>query len=338
MDYICHITKIYNMNKSFKLVHYLLSGFFFITFTACSNNDDDGQTPMVEINTIADFVAANENYSSLAAALEVAGLTATLDGTTNYTVFAPDNDAFAAFLSANGFASLGDVPVDLLKQVLLNHVQQGVIMSGDLETGYIQSMAMALGAAPEENLSMYINVEDGVTINGVADVETADIAVDNGVIHAVGSVIGLPDITTFVTADPNFSILLAALTREPEFTFVQTLMSTESPAPFTVFAPTNQAFADLLEELDASGLEDISIAVLSKTLAYHVVASANVRSSDLTDGMEVNTLADNTFTINLGDGVTITDFNDRTSNVIAADVQANNGVIHVIDTVLLPEL
>lgn len=338
MDYICHITKIYNMNKSFKLVHYLLSGFFFITFTACSNNDDDGQTPMVETNTIADFVAANENYSSLAAALEVAGLTATLDGTTNYTVFAPDNDAFAAFLSANGFASLGDVPVDLLKQVLLNHVQQGVIMSGDLETGYIQSMAMALGAAPEENLSMYINVEDGVTINGVADVETADIAVDNGVIHAVGSVIGLPDITTFVTADPNFSILLAALTREPEFTFVQTLMSTESPAPFSVFAPTNQAFADLLEELDASGLEDISTEVLSKTLAYHVVASANVRSSDLTDGMEVNTLADNTFTINLGDGVTITDFNDRTSNVIAADVQANNGVIHVIDTVLLPEL
>ena len=320
-----------------KLVHFVTAGILFLSFTACGNNDDDSSNaPTVETNTIADFVAGNDNYSSLAAALDVAGLTATLDGTANYTVFAPDNDAFAAFLSANGFASLGDVPVDLLKQVLLYHVQQGIIMSGDLETGYIPSMAV--GAASEEKLSMYIKVQDGVSINGVADVVAADIEVDNGVIHAVDSVIGLPDITTFATADPNFSILVAALTREPDYTFVQTLMSTSSPAPFTVFAPTNQAFQDLLVELNASGLGDISSEVLSKTLSYHVVTSANVRSSDLTDGMEVNTLAGDKFTINLGDGVTITDFNDRPSTVIAADVQANNGVIHVINTVLLPEL
>ena len=324
------------MNPFLKLLNYAVTGILFLSFTACGNNDDDAGGPMVETNTIADFVATNDNYSSLAAALDVAGLTATLDGTTQYTVFAPDNAAFAEFLNANGFSSLEDVPVALLKQVLLNHVQEGELMSGDLSTGYIPSMAV--GNASEENLSMYINIGDDVMINGVATVETANIEVDNGVIHAVDAVIGLPDITTFAVADPTFSTLVAALTKEPDYTFVETLMSTEDPAPFTVFAPTNQAFADLLVELEASGLDDISSEILAKTLTYHVVPSANVRSTDLSDGMMVNTLAGEEFTVNLGDKVIITDINGRTSTVIATDVQANNGVIHVIDTVLLPQM
>ncbi|MGB7784788.1 MAG: fasciclin domain-containing protein [Salinimicrobium sp.] len=308
---------------------------FFVSFTACSNDDDGVKPPVVETNTIADFVASNPNYSSLAAALEVVGLTATLDGTTNYTVFAPDNDAFATFLDDNGFASLNEVPETLLEQVLLNHVQQGAIMSGDLTTGYIPSMAV--GEASNEKLSMYINTDSGVTINGVATVETADIEVDNGVIHAVDAVIGLPSIVTFATADPNFSTLVTALTRESDYTFVETLMMTSDPAPFTVFAPTNQAFADLVAELEISGLGDLSSELLATVLSYHVVPSANVRSSDLSDGMMVTALSGDDFTVNLGDNVTLTDERGRTSTVVAADVQANNGVIHVIDTVLLPE-
>lgn len=322
------------MNALSKLAKITALSLFFVSFTACSNDDDGGQ-PMVETNTIADFVASNNNYSSLAAALDVAGLTATLDGNTNYTVFAPDNDAFAAFLSENGFASLGDVPVNVLRQVLLNHVQEGEIMSGSLNTGYIPSMAVRVGS--DEKLSMYINADDGVMINGVATVETADIEVDNGVIHAVDAVIGLPSIATFATADPTFSTLVTALTREPDYTFVSTLSSTADPAPFTVFAPTNQAFADLLAELGASSLDDISSELLATVLSYHVVPSANVLSTDLSDGMMVTALSGDEFTVNLGDNVTITDERGRTSTVVATDVQANNGVIHVIDTVILPE-
>ncbi len=306
-----------------------------IGFTACSDDDDVNTIPEEEITTIADFVSTNENYSSLAAALEVAGLTATLDGTANYTVFAPDNDAFAAFLTDNGFANLQEVPTDLLRQVLLNHVQEGEIMSSSLSTGYIESMAT--GSASESNLNMYINTTGGVTINGVSAVETADIEVDNGIIHAVDAVIGLPNITTFALADPNFEILVAALTREEDFTFVETLQSSSSPAPFTVFAPTNEAFVALLEELEVSGLEDISSDVLATTLGYHVVAGSNVRSSDLVDAMEVTTLIEQTFTVNLGENVTLIDASGRTSTVIATDVQAVNGVIHVLDTVLLPQ-
>jgi transforming growth factor-beta-induced protein len=286
-------------------------------------------------NTITDFVAENDDYSSLQAALEVTGLDATLDGSANYTVFAPNNAAFNSFLSANGFSSLDEVPTDVLTEILLNHVQEGEITSGALSTGYIESMAT--GMASDSPLSLYINTEDGVMINGVSTVTTADVEVDNGVIHAVNAVIGLPDVTTFATADPNFDILVQALTADESFTFVETLMMTDAPAPFTVFAPTNAAFANVLAELELAGLGDIPADLLSSILTYHVVAGSNVRAGDLSDGMMVETLETGSFTINLGDNVTITDENGRTATIIATNIQANNGVIHALDTVLLPE-
>ncbi len=323
-------------------------------FTACDDEDDFRPGEMVETpepepepdpdpvddgssetNTIVDFAAAN-GFTSLAAAVEAAGLTATLNGDTEYTVFAPSNDAFDAFLSDNGFASLDEVPEDVLTMVLMNHVQAGSIMSGDLSTGYIQSMAEA---GPDgENVSLYINTDDGVVLNGVSTVTSADNEVDNGVVHAVDAVIPLPDITTFATADPTFETLVAALTREDDFTFVETLASSGDASPFTVFAPTNDAFAALLTELEVEALGDIDAATLESVLLYHVVAGDNVTSDELQDGMEVETLLEESFTVNVGDDVTITDVNERTATVVAVDVQATNGVIHAIDMVLLPTL
>ena len=311
------------------------AGIVSLSVMACSS-DDEGGDVITPSNTIADFVESNPDYSSLNAALIAANLKTTLDGNTEYTVFAPNNAAFNAFLSANGFANLSAVPVDVLTQVLLNHVLPGKIMAADLDTGYYET---ASTMSPEENyLSMYINVEDGVMINGVAEVTTANVAVDNGVIHAVNAVIGLPDITTFALADPEFGILVEALTREEDFPFVGILQTQEAPAPFTVFAPTNDAFIDLLAELELESLDDIPADVLASVLSYHVVAGANVRSDDITNGMEVTTFETGTFTVNTTGGVTITDEQDRVSNVVAVDVQATNGVIHVVDQVLLPAM
>ena len=320
--------------KTIKFTKIALLAFLTFGLFACSD-DDDGGDVITPSNTIADFVAGNPDYSSLGAALEVTGLDATLDGTANFTVFAPNNAAFNSFLSNNGFNSLDEVPEDVLTEILLNHVQEGEIMSSALSTGYIESMAT--GMASDQPLSLYINTDDGVTINGVSSVTTADVEVDNGIIHAVDAVIGLPDVTTFATADPNFDILVQALTADESFTFVETLMMSEAPAPFTVFAPTNTAFANVLAELELAGLGDIPADLLSSILSYHVVAGANVRAEDLTDQMMVETLETGTFTINLGENVTITDENGRTATIVATNVQANNGVIHALDTVILPE-
>lgn len=321
------------MKTSLKNYSFII--FLSLGMVACSS-DDEGDV-METSNTIADFVENNPDYSSLNAALIAADLKTTFAGSANFTVFAPNNAAFNAFLSANGFANLAAVPKEVLTQVLLNHVQEGVIRSSALTTGYIESMSTA--GPGGRNLSMYINTTDGVTINGVATVTTANVEVDNGIIHAVDAVIGLPDITTFATADPTFDILVAALTREPNFTFVDILMTQGTPAPFTVFAPTNAAFQSLLTELGAGSLNAIPADVLAAALSYHVVTGANVRSTDITNGMNVTTFQGGTFTINTSStGVTITDANARISNIVAVNVQATNGVIHVIDKVLLPEL
>lgn len=320
--------------KIFKFTKLALLSFMTFGLFSC-NNDDDGGDIIMSTNTIVDFVAENDDYSSLEAALEVTGLNATLNSSANYTVFAPNNAAFNAFLSANGFSSLDEVPEEVLTQILLNHVQEGEIMSSKLTTSYIESMAT--GMASEAPLSLYINTSEGVIINGVSSVTTADVEVDNGIIHAVDAVIGLPDVTTFATADSNFDILVQALTADESFTFFETLMMTDAPAPFTVFAPTNTAFASVLEELELAGLADIPADLLSSILNYHVLAGANVRSGELVDEMVVETLETGSFTINIGENLTITGENGRTAKIITTDVQANNGVIHALDTVLLPE-
>ncbi len=285
-------------------------------------------------NTIADFVIANQaDYSSLLAAVQKAGLVETLMGDTKLTVFAPNNDAFAAFLDAAGFASLDDVPVDVLTQILLNHVVAGDVRSTDLSTGYVSSLSTATPNGA--NMSMYIDISNGVNINGTSIVTAADNVVDNGVVHLVDAVIGLPTVVTMATSNGAFSNLVAALTRDDQPDFVSILSSSEDPAPFTVFAPTDDAFAALLEELGASGLNDIDAATLTATLQNHVVGGANVVAGDLTDNMTVTTLGGD-ITANISGGATLTDANGRVSNIIATDVQTSNGVIHVIDKVVLP--
>jgi uncharacterized surface protein with fasciclin (FAS1) repeats len=309
-----------------------------ILFTAlgissCSNDDDSNPDP--QFNTIADFVASNDDYSSLKAALDKAGLTTTLDTQGDFTVFAPNNDAFAAFLTANGFASLDEVPTSLLTSVLLNHVVTGKVVASDLSTGYINTLATETSSGA--NLSMYVNTSSGVRLNGISSVTTADIQVDNGVIHAVNVVIALPTVVTFAVADPTFSTLVTALTRadQPDFVGVLSTPAGTSPSPFTVFAPTNDAFAALLAELGAGGLNDIDGPTLTAALNTHVIAGANVRSEDLVDGTVTTLGAD---LVVDASSATLTDPNGRVSNIIVVDVQASNGVVHAIDKVLLPQL
>lgn len=307
--------------------------------TSCSDDDSD---PMPQDNnTIVDIAGDNANLSILVQALERAGLTATLDAEGSYTVFAPTNQAFTAFLEQKGFDSLEDVPVPVLKEILLNHVVTGEATSSSLSTGYVKTLAKG-SASSTNTLSMFINTANGVVINGGAanggaTVATADVMASNGVVHVVGSVIDLPTIVNHAIANPNFSILVQALTREDQPDFVGILSGTQS-SPFTVFAPTNTAFGDLLTELSLTGLAQIPQATLENTLKYHVVAGQNVLAASLTDNMSVTTFQGGDFTVNLEGGASITDANGRISTIAATDVQASNGVIHAINKVLLPQM
>ncbi len=286
------------------------------------------------LETIADFIANNADYSLLLEALQRTDLDATLNGEGTFTVFAPTNDAFETFL---GDSSLDDVDVETLRQLLLNHVLSSTVLSSDITTGYVNNMATF--NSTDANLSTYLNIDgDGVQINGSAMVTGADNEFINGVVHTVDAVIALPTVVTFATADPTFSSLVAALTREESFTYVNTLSTPigTNPAPFTVFAPTNAAFESLLaDDLGDISLNDIPTETLEATLNLHVIAGSNLRAADLMSGA-VTTLGG---TINLdAENTTITDANGRVSNIIVTDVQASNGVVHAIDKVILPAL
>ena len=319
------------MKNLFKIIPILLISL--TTLQSCNNNDDEN---VQDVSTIVNLAVDSADLTSLVAALDRANLVSALNGEGPFTVLAPTNDAFAAFLSANNFNSLEEVPVDILTKVLLNHVISGSLISTDLSTGYANTLATS--AASQTPLSIYEDTSNGVRFNGVSSVSAADILAVNGVIHKVDAVIGLPNIVTFATADPNFSTLVSALTRSDLTTDFVGVLSTDSasaPAPFTVFAPINDAFNRLLTELNLASLSEIDEPTLDVVLKYHVVGGANVLDSNLTDNLTVSTLSGD-ITADISGGARLTDSSGRVSDIIATNVQANNGVIHAINNVILP--
>ena len=305
----------------------------FSTLGISCNNDDDNNEPVVVDTTITGVASANKDFSILVQALTKADLAKTLQGAGPYTVFAPTNAAFTAFLKTTPYATINDVPTATLTQILLNHVVSGNVKSTDLTTGYIKTLAKG-GASTTNTLSMYVDLTSGVKLNGVAKVITPNIAASNGVIHSVDAVIALPTIVDHAVANPNFSTLVAALTYNPASGFAATL-SGATNSPFTVFAPTNAAFGAFLTETDYSGLAAIPPAVLEKTLKYHVVTGANVQASQLTNDQIIATFSGQSVTVKFTP-TRLLDVSNRNSNITATDVQCSNGIIHVLDKVLLP--
>ncbi len=319
------------ISKTLKILPLLL---LVIGFQSCSSDDDNNTPKQMDI---VETAVATPELSSLVAALKAAdgNLVNVLSGQGPFTVLAPTNAAFAKFLADNGFAKLSDVPTDVLSQILLNHVITGNVMSTDLtaaKSGYANTNA----SGPEgKKLSLYFNTDGSVKFNGVSKVTTADIKASNGTIHIVDAVIGLPTVVDFALANPALSSLVAALQSADSQTPSPNLIPTLSgKGPFTVFAPTNDAFSSLLTELGASSLGAIDPATVQAVLLMHVVGG-NITSDKIPSGA-VTTLG-GPVTID-APKLTITDANDRVSKIIATlvDIQAVNGVVHAIDKVILP--
>lgn len=309
---------------------FLLSISFFVGFSACTEDDD---APVEQ--TIVGVAQGNANLSILVEALTYTDLVSVLNGTDQYTVFAPTNAAFTALLTTLGVSKVTDVNKATLKSILLYHVVSGEVKSSAITTGYVKSVSPF--GTTTSNLSLYV-VKDasGVTINNGAKVTTADVEASNGVVHVVDKVITIPNVVNHALNNPNFSTLVAALTRTDLLVDYVSILS--GVGPFTVFAPTNAAFTALLTELGAANLNAIDANTLNKVLQYHVISGANVVSSALTNGQQVTTFQGQKFTIGLTGGAKITDASNRVSNIIVVDVQGSNGVIHAIDKVLLPVL
>ena len=230
---------------------------------------------ILPLTSTFDVIAESPNHNTLEQALVDTGLDQVLNSG-DFTIFAPTDAAF----NEVDLSGLSDTQ---LTNVLLNHVITGTILSTDLSTTYVKTNATEMITGDANPLDLYINLDDGVTLNGAAAVTTPDVIGNNGVVHVTDAVIPMPDITTFATADPTFENLAAALTRDdqPDFVDVLSTPNGTDPAPFTVFAPTNDAFANLLSNQGFDSLADVPQDLLESTLNSHVVAGVNVRAADL---------------------------------------------------------
>ncbi len=297
---------------------------FFALFTACKKNNDNPQD-----QTIAGVVVSNADFSLLEAALVRANLTATLQGNGPFTVFAPNNAAFAA-AGLDTEAKINAMPVETLAKILLYHVLPNRTPSSAIP------MASNTAVATAANLNVFVTKNSsGVFVNGAA-VTTADINASNGVIHVINTVIMPPsgNIVETAQANENFSFLVAAVLRASQGnTNVAQVLS--GAGPYTVFAPTNQAFISAGFATTAA-IAAADPAVLANILTYHVVAG-RVFSSDLTEGARPATLQSGNLTITLTGGAKVKgNGNPSASTITSANLVTTNGVIHVIDQVLLP--
>lgn len=301
-----------------------------IVIASCDKDDD----PVTTSNTITDVVVADANFSTLETAVVKANLAATLSGAGPFTVFAPDDAAFTA--SGITPAVLNSLTQAQVQAILLYHTIGSKVMASDVPAGPNAKVTTASGD------SVFVTKNaSGVYVNGLK-VTQADINADNGVIHKIGRVLNPPAgniVETAVAA--GLDSLVKAVTRATTAPGGDpTLAGTLGTARLTVFAPTNAAFTQLLTALSLTNINDIPVATLLAVLRYHVVGG-RAFSSDLANG-SLTMLAGGNTTINLtngdGGGPTIKGNGNgtATSNITATNIICRNGVVHLVDRVLLP--
>ncbi|MYJ31318.1 MAG: fasciclin domain-containing protein [Acidimicrobiia bacterium] len=297
--------------------------------------------------TVVEVAVGSGAFPTLVAAVQAAGLVETLSGPGPFTVFAPTEEAFAAALAALGMTAeelLGDT--ELLTAVLTYHVLPVAAPAEVVVTLDGQSVATVGGAV------VSIAVDGGMVMVNDATVVTADIEASNGIIHVIDTVLIPPaeesaeemveepveesveepaaagTVVEVAVGSGAFPTLVAAVQAAG---LVETL---SGPGPFTVFAPTEEAFAAALAALGMTAEELLGdTELLTAVLTYHVLPVAAPAEVVVTlDGQSVATVGGAVVSIAVDGGMVMV--NDAT--VVTADIEASNGIIHVIDTVLLP--
>jgi uncharacterized surface protein with fasciclin (FAS1) repeats len=302
---------------------------------ACGGDDDDS-TP----GTLAE-VATSAGFSSLVAAADKAGLVAALsDPNADLTVFAPTDVAFTSLAKSLGFADANAMVAALdgptLAKILTYHVLPTKESAAELIAGgATQATLYEFPAGTPTTLA--VDTTSSVKLTDAAlnqaTVTRANVAASNGVIHVIDKVLvppGVLNVVQMAQSNPVFSVLVEAVVA------ADLAGPLSGAGPFTVFAPTNDAFSAALVELSTTKEALLANPALADVLTYHVVGG-DVRAADvvaLSKPAAVTTLQGSSFSVDAS--LAITDGNGRKATLLATDVIASNGVIHVIDKVLLP--
>eukprot|EP01013_Petalomonas_cantuscygni_P037806 TRINITY_DN68706_c0_g1_i1.p1 TRINITY_DN68706_c0_g1~~TRINITY_DN68706_c0_g1_i1.p1 ORF type:complete len:322 (-),score=-10.14 TRINITY_DN68706_c0_g1_i1:32-973(-) len=313
------------MNSMIKKNQNLLGLLFSVMVLMSSSCSDDDPVPMEsDDKSIVELAQSDGRFSSLVAAAQRAELIDALSADGSITVFAPTDQAF----TDAGITDVSAIAVDDLEDVLIYHVVPSEIPSSAVSSGKVTSL---------EGAPFYLSIDPDskVWINGHAEVIETDLDASNGIIHVINQVIMKPTMSIAEIAidytqetSPEFTQLVGALSRANLVDAVNGGMEDD----LTVFAPTDAAFQQLYDDLGVGGFEDIPLETLENVLMYHVVP-ARAFSQDLRDEAELPTLlSNNTLTVDLGE----LSIEEAGLNTDLLNIHATNGVIHVIDKVMLP--
>ncbi|MGL4632862.1 MAG: fasciclin domain-containing protein [Leadbetterella sp.] len=297
-----------------------------IGFMSCSD-DDDNTTTVPAAKDIVGVALGDASFSTLTAALTKADLVTTLQGTGPFTVFAPNNAAF----SKAKITSLDGLTKEALTPILTSHVLSGKVMAADVKSG-------SSGTVNTNNNIYLTKNSSGVFINGNIKVSSADVPASNGVIHVIDNVIQPPtqNIVQAATAAGSFKELLELATSAG----LAGALSAASAKGLTVLAPTDAAFAELYKTTPkATLLLASNKALLTSVLQAHVIGDSRVFSSDLpnvgsADVATLNSTAKLKFDLSSGAKVSVN--GKVNANITGTDILTTNGVVHVIDKVLVP--
>lgn len=307
------------------------SGALALFLAGCGDSGDD------VTQNIGEIASGTKELSTLVAALNATGLVGAVSDTKDITVFAPTNDAFAALPKKVFNCLLEPVGLPTLSDVLKYHVVTTKAMAADLKNKETLTTL-------DVNQTLTVML-DGKTVtidagSDSANVTTADIKATNGVVHEVNAVLlpkdfvapqcGSGTIADTAVSNTDLTTLVAALGAAG---LVDTFNGTDV---FTVFAPTDEAFAAVDPDLLACLLLPANVDALTQVLTYHVVAGYDL-SSAITDGLKVPTLEKEDLTFNTAKGVVIETTSGGKATVTIPDVYANNGVVHVINAVMIPK-
>ena len=337
------------MNKVTKHFRLLL---LVILIISCENDDSN---KIVLPENVLSIANSNLDFTILAEALNKTNMIETLQEAGPFTVFAPTNQAFQDLLNSRpDWNTLDDIPIDSLRLILKNHIIDNEVLAEASFTSAVSGYKNTLANGPTADfISLYFNTEGSVVeLNGGdqhpvgATIINPNNFAKNGVVHGINKVLQLPTIMDHVEANQNFSTLLEALTSATPNTNFEVTLATPfgtNPAPFTLFVPKNGAFESYLsQEPTINSVADINEETLKSILEYHVLLS-NVRYSVLTpnDSTIATTLQGGTIEIILPGSNNLADIMDATGNksqILQIDIQAANGVIHIVNGVLMPDL
>ena len=340
-----------------------------VAFTIFSCSNDGNNEPIAKLPTIAETVTADAQFSVLLKGLTATNLATTFATAGSYTVFAPTNTAFAAYNSTLFPTGINDATFATtittaqrteLSRILQYHILSIGTLSGDLLAAeYSKTFAGGVTTAANGSLSLFVGkvgsdvlVNGGVT-NGGAKVTAADLNASNGVIHTIDSVLKLPTLVTTVIANPKLSTLLSIVTsttgtfgdQSAVLTALSIPATTTAANARTVYAPTNNAFTTATTGSGFITGAAVTAANVTKILQYHVENGNRLTN---TAGTSFSTSADITVTSLLTPQTFLiqksllklkeTSTTAVASSIVNINIQATNGVIHIIDRVLQPTL